>query len=164
MFALGYFFNIPGFLVAWRQEVVRKGGYKLKGQPFTVEESAVHAKPTEFFDVDDVVDLQRASQEIINGKLHFTGLSLQGARWDAAGMKLAESTPRILYSPVPIIEAEVKLIHQIASSAGLGHTFPCPVYHVKGTRDKKLFAIQFTSSVHEDHWVRRGCAATCLSY
>merc|ERR1719482_2686938 len=90
-FWLTGFFNPTGFLTANRQEVCRK-----------------HNK--EGWALDDVVNLTKVvnmeKEEVRKGPdegVYIYGLFLDGCRWDKPGNKLADSVPKVLFAPLPVL-------------------------------------------------------------
>lgn len=91
------------------------------------------------------------------------GLFLEGARWVHDKMQLAESTPKVLFSPFPIMWFVPCRKVDFAN-------FPfynCPIYKVSSRRGtlsttghSTNFVMYFRipSSTKEEHWVRRGVA------
>ena len=90
-FWLTGFFNPTGFLTANRQEVCRK-----------------HAKDN--WALDDVMNysevLKQEKDEVKKGPdegIYVHGLFLDCAKWDKAKDKLADSDPKVLFAPLPVL-------------------------------------------------------------
>jgi dynein heavy chain len=58
------------------------------------------------------------------------GLYLEGARWDFAAGRLAESLPKVLFTPAPVVWLKPCRNDEIKSSK----TFDCPVYRTTARR------------------------------
>merc|ERR1711972_28130 len=91
------------------------------------------------------------------------GVFLEGCKWDWDGWHLAESDPKVLYVPVPMIwivpckRAELKEFP----------SYECPLYKVStrkgvlsttGHSTNFVMPIMLNSSTPESHWVKRGVA------
>lgn len=94
------------------------------------------------------------------------GVFLEGCRWNREAMKLDESTPKILYDVLPVME----LLPVEVSKRKLDPHYPCPVY--KTTERKGVLAttghssnyvmqVDLPSDLPVDHWVCRGAALIC---
>ena len=113
-FWLTGFFNPTGFLTANRQEVCRK-----------------HAK--ENWALDDVVNLTK----VVNMEkaevrrppdegIYVHGLFLDGCKWDKPGNKLADSVPKVLFAPLPVLWITGTLAS--ASKVDKNVYYTCPTY------------------------------------
>jgi dynein heavy chain len=118
--------------------------------------------------IDDVVfDFEMKDEESFvdppeNG-VYTHGLFLEGARWDKPTHELAESLPKILFSPAPVM-------HWVPMRRAEMTTRPhykCPVYKTSDRRgvlattghsSNFVCFIHMPSKMHEDHWVERGVA------
>uniref|UniRef100_A0AAX7SLG8 AAA+ ATPase domain-containing protein n=1 Tax=Astatotilapia calliptera TaxID=8154 RepID=A0AAX7SLG8_ASTCA len=138
------FFNPQGFLTAMRQEVTRANkGWALdtvtlnnKVLKHTKEE--ITASPTE--------------------GVYVYGLYVDGAGWDRKNTRLIESSPKVLFTPLPVI-------HMFAvNSTAPPHPelYVCPIYKKpKRTDLNYITAVMLPTVQSPDHWILRGVALLC---
>lgn len=103
--------------------------------------------------------------------MYIKGLYLEGARWDPVTRSLAESSPKKLYTELPVLW--LKPVVKTTTSATPG-TYPCPVYKTlrragtlstTGHSTNYVITIDLPSRDPPSHWVKRGVAAICsLNY
>nr|XP_034492395.1 dynein heavy chain 3, axonemal [Marmota flaviventris] len=97
---------------------------------------------------------------------YIKGLYLEGARWDRIGMQIAESFPKILYDPLPIIWLKPgessTFLHQ--------NIYVCPVYKTSARRGtlsttghstNYVLSIELPTDMPQKHWINRGVASLC---
>jgi len=146
-FWLTGFFNPQGFLTANRQEVCRK-----------------HNK--EGWALDDVVNLTRVvnteKEEVRKGPdegVYIYGLFLDGCRWDKPGNKLADSVPKVLFAPLPVL----LVTGQLASEKKLdAYSYSAPTYKNKTRRGLNfVFPVDLRSEDPPQKWVLRGVCLLC---
>ena len=142
-FWLTGFFNPQGFLTANRQEVCRG-----------------HAKAN--WALDDVVNhtevLRMESEEVKKQPeegVYLRGLFLDGCRWDKAGNKLADSAPKVLYAPLPVLYVTGVLASDKKADAGFSFTAPC-YKSPKRTDPNFIFAVDLRTEEPPAKWVLRG--------
>jgi len=143
-FWLTGFFNPQGFLTANRQEVCRK-----------------HSK--DGWALDDVVNstevLKAERDEVRKGPdegSYFYGLFLEGCRWDKPGNKLADSEPKVLFAPLPVLHVTGVLADRDKSGSGTPQ-YTCPCYkNPKRTGLNFIFEVNLRSEEHPSKWVLRG--------
>lgn len=91
------------------------------------------------------------------------GLFLEGSRWCMDTMELAESKPKILFSPSPIMHW---VPYRKADIPSYPH-YKCPVYKTSDRRgilattghsSNFVCFINMPSCMSEEHWVERGVA------
>lgn len=118
--------------------------------------------------IDDVVfDFEmKDEEEFASGPENgvFTrGLFLEGARWDKPTRELAESLPKILFSPAPVMHW---MPFRRADVPQYPH-YKCPVYKTSDRRgvlattghsSNFVCFIHTPTTVPESHWVERGVA------
>jgi dynein heavy chain len=153
-FHLASFFNPQGFLTSMQQEVVRAHA----GQKWALNEVQYYTEVTEF---DRLEQLRAAPKEGV----YVHGLYLDGARWDKhgpGGGVLAESEPKRLFSPLPVlmVTALHKNDNRLARTSGF---YEAPCYRYPRRTDRHLvFTVQLPiRRVAREHWVLRGVALLC---
>ncbi|XP_031820772.1 dynein heavy chain 8, axonemal isoform X3 [Sarcophilus harrisii] len=138
------FFNPQGFLTAMRQEVTRAH----KG--WALDTVTIH---------NDV--LRQTKEEItvppIEG-VYIYGLYLDGAAWDRRNGKLTESTPKVLFTQLPVLH-----IFAINSTAPKDpKLYVCPIYKKPRRTDLTFITVVYLRTiVSPDHWILRGVALLC---
>ncbi|ETL39916.1 hypothetical protein L916_08791 [Phytophthora nicotianae] len=154
----GFFFT-QAFITGTQQNYARK-----------------HKLPIDQVGYDMVVLAQPASELTVPAEdgAYVDGLFLEGARWDAKTHSLAESRPRELYVPLPVLHLLPKSRDQIEpikdiDPKGTAHVYLCPVYKTskrQGTLSTTGHSTNFVMSVRlpmseehrQKHWIRRGVA------
>ena len=140
-------FNPQGFLTANRQEVCRK-----------------HVR--EGWALDDVVNLTRVvnmeREEVKKGPdegVYIYGLFLDGCRWDKPGNKLADSVPKVLFAPLPVL----LVTGQLASERKLdAYSYSAPCYKNKTRRGLNfIFPVDLRSEEPPQKWILRGVCLLC---
>jgi len=146
-FWLTGFFNPQGFLTANRQEVCRK-----------------HSK--ENWALDDVVNLTKVfnfeREEVRKGPdegIYIYGLYLDGCRWDKQANKLVDSTPKVIFAPLPVLLVTGQL--QGDKKADM-YNYSCPCYkNPKRTGLNFIFDVDLRSEDPPQRWILRGVALLC---
>jgi len=91
------------------------------------------------------------------------GVFLEGCKWDWDKWELAESDPKVLYVPVPLIW----IVPCKKTDLGEFPSYECPLYKVStrkgvlsttGHSTNYVMPIRLSSSTPESHWVKRGVA------
>ncbi|XP_076617159.1 dynein axonemal heavy chain 5 isoform X1 [Chaetodon auriga] len=158
-FWLTGFFNPQGFLTAMRQETTRSNlsrGWALD----TVTLS------------NDVTKMMRedvlAPPPEDMGGVYIYGLYLDGAGWDRRGGRITEASPKVLFTPLPVVHVYA------VSSAGMADSkrlpgggggvslYSCPVYKKPRRTDLNfILSLQLRSVQPAEHWTLRGAALLC---
>ncbi|RXN24689.1 dynein heavy chain axonemal-like protein [Labeo rohita] len=151
-FWLTGFFNPQGFLTAMRQETTRMN--LSKG-----------------WALDTVIllnDVTRMMKEDVTGPppgdvggVYIYGLYLDGAGWDKKNAKLTESSPKVLFTPLPVVH-----VYAVSSTTETKkppmNLYSCPVYKKPRRTDLTyIFPLLLRSSQNPDHWTLRGVALLC---
>ncbi|KAF7397975.1 hypothetical protein HZH68_009197 [Vespula germanica] len=94
------------------------------------------------------------------------GMYLAGARWDLKTMLLAESYPKILWDPMPIIWFKPSEIDNIIIKG----RYECPLYitsarfgvlKTTGHSTNYVLSILLDTDKKVSHWIKRGLALLC---
>jgi len=136
-------FNPQGFLTANRQEVCRKHG-------------------KDGWALDDVVNstevLRQEREEVRKGPdegAYFYGLFLEGCKWDKPGNRLADSDPKILFAPLPVLHVTGVLANP--GGSGGAPQYACPVYkNPKRTGLNFVFTVHLRTEEAPSKWCLRG--------
>ncbi|XP_041660196.1 dynein heavy chain 8, axonemal-like [Cheilinus undulatus] len=138
------FFNPQGFLTAMRQEVTRanKGWaldtVTLHNTVLKQHKEEITASPTE--------------------GVYVYGLYLDGAGWDRKNTTLIESSPKVLFTPLPVIH-----MFAVNSTAPPDpKLYVCPIYKKPRRTDLNYITFVVLPTVQSpDHWILRGVALLC---
>ncbi|XP_041805872.1 dynein heavy chain 8, axonemal-like [Chelmon rostratus] len=138
------FFNPQGFLTAMRQEVTRAN----KG--WALDTVTLHNKV-----------LKQAKEDITASPaegVYVYGLYLDGAGWDKRNNHLIESSPKVLFTPLPVIH-----MFAINSADPLDpKLYVCPIYKKPRRTDLNyVTAVVLPTIQSPDHWILRGVALLC---
>jgi dynein heavy chain len=99
--------------------------------------------------------------------VYVDGMYVEGARWDYKTMKLAESLPKVLYSPAPMLWLMPTQASKDKDKEKEKHSYSCPLYRTTARRgvlattghsSNFVFNVSLPTDVEPDHWVRRGVA------
>uniref|UniRef100_H0WXE9 Dynein axonemal heavy chain 8 n=1 Tax=Otolemur garnettii TaxID=30611 RepID=H0WXE9_OTOGA len=138
------FFNPQGFLTAMRQEVTRAH----KG--WALDTVTIHNEV-----------LRQTKEEITTPPaegVYIYGLYMDGAAWDRRNGKLTESTPKVLFTQLPVLH-----IFAINSTAPKDpKLYVCPIYKKPRRTDLTFITVVYLRTVlSPDHWILRGVALLC---
>uniref|UniRef100_A0A2K5CY30 Dynein axonemal heavy chain 8 n=1 Tax=Aotus nancymaae TaxID=37293 RepID=A0A2K5CY30_AOTNA len=138
------FFNPQGFLTAMRQEVTRAH----KG--WALDTVTIHNEV-----------LRQTKEEITSPPgegVYIYGLYMDGAAWDRRNAKLTESTPKVLFTQLPVLH-----IFAINSTAPKDpKLYVCPIYKKPRRTDLTFITVVYLRTVlSPDHWILRGVALLC---
>ncbi|XP_070548103.1 dynein axonemal heavy chain 8-like [Ptychodera flava] len=138
------FFNPQGFLTAMRQEVTRAH----KG--WALDSVTLHNEVIRPFKEDITAPPPEG--------VYVHGLYLDGAGWDRRGCKLIESTPKVLFTLLPVVH-----VFAINSTAPKDpRLYQCPVYKKPVRTDLTYITPLWLKTVQSpDHWILRGVALLC---
>ncbi|XP_027380864.1 dynein heavy chain 8, axonemal isoform X1 [Bos indicus x Bos taurus] len=138
------FFNPQGFLTAMRQEVTRAH----KG--WALDSVTIHNEV-----------LRQTKEEVTSPPaegVYIYGLYMDGAAWDRRNGKLTESTPKVLFTQLPVLH-----IFAINSTAPKDpKLYVCPIYKKPRRTDLTFITVVYLRTVlSPDHWILRGVALLC---
>ena len=86
------------------------------------------------------------------------GLYLEGASWDRKNVHLIESSPKVLFTPLPVIH--MFAINSIAPMDP--KLYICPIYKKPRRTDLNYITAVVLHTVQPpDHWIMRGVALLC---
>ncbi|GAB5571478.1 dynein axonemal heavy chain 8 isoform X1 [Prionailurus iriomotensis] len=138
------FFNPQGFLTAMRQEVTRAH----KG--WALDSVTIHNEV-----------LRQTKEEITSPPVegvYIYGLYMDGAAWDRRNGKLTESTPKVLFTQLPVLH--IFAINSIAPKDP--KLYVCPIYKKPRRTDLTFITVVYLRTVlSPDHWILRGVALLC---
>ncbi|OAE31694.1 hypothetical protein AXG93_3384s1680 [Marchantia polymorpha subsp. ruderalis] len=95
--------------------------------------------------------------------VYVEGMFIEGARWDKDNMQLAESLPKVLYSPAPMLW----LMPVEQGKKKDKKCYHCPLYRTTerrgvlattGHSSNFVFNVDLPTDTDPEHWVRRGVA------
>ena len=90
--------------------------------------------------------------------VYIYGLFLDGAGWDRRNARLIEPTPKVLFTPIPVVH--VFATNQEKSKAG--NLYECPVYKKPRRTDLTyIFPLMLKTNKNPDHWILRGVGLLC---
>ncbi|XP_061847250.1 dynein axonemal heavy chain 8 isoform X2 [Colius striatus] len=138
------FFNPQGFLTAMRQEATRAH----KG--WALDNVTIHNEV-----------LKQNKEEITappSEGVYIYGLYLEGAGWDRRNSKLTESTPKILFTQLPVVH----IFAINTTSPKDPRLYVCPLYKKPKRTDLNYITVIYLRTVMSpDHWILRGVALLC---
>jgi dynein heavy chain len=138
-------FNPRGFLAANLQEVCRKNARSNWSLDDVVSKAQVLNQ--------DPIDIRRGPDDGV----YIYGLHMDGARWDKATMLMAESTPKTLFEPLPVLH--VTGVLQARSGVDLTYTYMCPVYKNRERGESNyIFDAHLRTRDSPEKWTLRGVA------
>merc|ERR1711998_81594 len=152
------FFNPNGFLTAMKQEVVRRH----KAEKWSLDDVVDRTEATTFENISKIKD------QISEG-VYVHGLFIEGAGFDRAGGFITESTPKVLFTSMPIlfVTANAKKSQEQLRKEQFGSQgpFECPVYKYPKRTDRfYIFLVTLKcpdATKGPAHWVLRAAAMLC---
>jgi len=139
------FFNPQGFITAVRQEITRAHkGWALDSVVCANEVSKLPSKE----------DVKEAPKEGV----YIYGLYLDGAGWDKRNACLTDSSPKVLYTPLPVVH-----LYAVNSTGEKDkRLYECPVYRKPRRTDLEYITmLDLRSPVAPEKWTLRGVALLC---
>merc|ERR1711998_353535 len=149
-FWLTGFFNPSGFLTASRQEVCRKHSKDGWALDYVINYSEV---------------LRQERDEVKKGPdegIYIYGLFLDCAKWDKAKDKLADSDPKVLFAPLPVLWITGTQASTLRGDKNIYYT--CPTYKApKRTGLNYITSVELRSEEAAMKWTLRGvCLLTSI--
>ncbi|ORX87075.1 hypothetical protein BCR32DRAFT_215666 [Anaeromyces robustus] len=119
--------------------------------------------PIDLLDLEYPVQTESTYVKPPEDGCYITGIFLEGARWDKEENALAESYPKVLYDPLPIIWLKPGLKTELTTL----NMYECPIYKTSSRRGvlsttghstNFVVSMRFPTKVSEQHWINRGVA------
>ena len=113
--------------------------------------------------------MTRAAEDILakpEDGCYIYGLYLEGARWDAVNMRLAESRPKELYTTMAAIWLRPQADREVPKDG----IYICPCYKTlqragtlstTGHSTNFVLSIELPSDEAQNHWIKRAVALIC---
>ncbi|XP_039610081.1 dynein heavy chain 5, axonemal-like [Polypterus senegalus] len=148
------FFNPQGFLTAMRQETTRMNVSK----GWALDSVVLYNDVTKMMK-EDVT----CSPPADIGGVYVYGLFLDGAGWDKKNTKLMESSPKVLFTLLPVVHVyAISTTSPADSKKQQGNLYSCPVYKKPRRTDLTfIFSLYLRTAQDADHWTLRGVALLC---
>jgi len=151
------FANPQGFLTSMKQEVTRQH----RSQLWALDEVDYHSEVTEYERAEAVKSAPKEG-------VYIHGLFIDGARWDKGGAILAESEPKRLFAPMPVIWTTVmtpgprgEARGKLGGDRGL-YEAPCFRYTLRNDRYLVFRVALPTKERAPEWWTLRGVALLCV--
>ncbi|XP_065071378.1 dynein axonemal heavy chain 6-like isoform X2 [Rhopilema esculentum] len=174
-FWLPAFYFPQGFLTAVLQSHARQNSVAVDSLSFEYQVTNSYWCPQDTGSDKDI-DINAVSFEagsFVDKGILIAGLFLDGAKWNVNENTLEESSPKQRFSPLPeaqLVPTQVERTSKQDEKEDSGRSYLCPVYQTSlrtssltSSRHTMNFvsSIRLRTSVHEDHWIRRGVALLC---
>ncbi|KAG2458178.1 DYH8 protein, partial [Polypterus senegalus] len=142
------FFNPQGFLTAMRQETTRMNVSK----GWALDSVVLYNDVTKMMK-EDVT----CSPPADIGGVYVYGLFLDGAGWDKKNTKLMESSPKVLFTLLPVVHVyAISTTSPADSKKQQGNLYSCPVYKKPRRTDLTfIFSLYLRTAQDADHWTLR---------
>lgn len=102
--------------------------------------------------------LQFPSACLLQEGVYIYGLYMDGAAWDRRNSKITESTPKVLFTQLPVLH--VFAVNSIAPKDP--KLYVCPIYKKPRRTDLTFITVVYLRTVlSPDHWILRGVALLC---
>ncbi|CAI9725627.1 dynein heavy chain 3, axonemal-like isoform X1 [Octopus vulgaris] len=114
----------------------------------------------------EVTSVEKQMTENPENGAYINGLFLEGARWNRNSSLIAESLPKILFDPLPVIWLKPNDIEKFTPVP----SYSCPVYKTTARRGvlsttghstNFVMFLQLPSDKPEKHWINCGVAIVC---
>ncbi|CAG5121314.1 unnamed protein product [Candidula unifasciata] len=90
--------------------------------------------------------------------VYIFGLYLDASGWDRRNAKLIEPTPKVLFTPLPVVHVFANNMEKPRGS----NLYECPVYKKPNRTDLTyIFPLLLKTSKSPDYWTLRGVALLC---
>ncbi len=90
-----------------------------------------------------------------NEGVYIHGLFIEGAGWDRKNIRIAESLPKVIYQPMPVIHVSATN----STDDGDPKLYRCPVYkRPRRTDQNYIFDVELRTAQNPDYWTMRGVA------
>ncbi|XP_067868157.1 dynein axonemal heavy chain 5 isoform X2 [Heterodontus francisci] len=148
------FFNPQGFLTAMRQETTRMNLSK----GWALDSVILYNDVTKMMKED-----VNASPPADIGGVYIYGLYLDGGGWDRRSARLMESSPKVLFTLLPVVHVyAISATVPPDSKKQQGAVYSCPVYKKPRRTDLTyIFSLYLKTIQIPDHWTLRGVALLC---
>jgi dynein heavy chain len=153
------FFNPQGMLTAMKQEVCRK--HQKDANKWALDDITYHTEVTHYEKIDHV-----KSSPSEGAYVH--GLFLEGGAWSKENTAMAESEPKTLFVPLPVLLVSALLKSDENKSRkdlyGSQGPYDCPCYKYRVRTDRFfifLVTLKCTSEKNPAFWTLRGVALLC---
>lgn len=153
------FFNPNGLLTAMKQEVCRK--HQKDANKWALDDIVYKTEVSQFDKVDHV-----KSSPAEGCYVH--GLFLEGGAYSKENMMLAESEPKTLFVPLPVLyvtallkQDEIKYRRDVYGAQG---PYDCPCYKYKKRTDRFyifMVTLKCTPDKNPNFWTLRGVSLLC---
>ena len=90
--------------------------------------------------------------------VYIHGLYLDGAGWERRSARLIEPSPKVLYTPLPVVHVFANDSEPTKSQ----NIYECPVYKKPRRTDLTyIFPLLLRTNKDPNHWILRGVALLC---